>query len=75
MVNALDMKLEMKLNLNQNIGMSVNITVVDTVQKMKKIKLLNNKIENEVCENHIEVKTKYLRKCLHCSHRHSTKMK
>ena len=43
-VNALDMKLEMKLNLNQNIGMSVNITVVDTAQKMKKIKLLNNKI-------------------------------
>ena len=58
------MKSKMKSKLNQNIGMSVSIAVVNTVQKYKKIKFLNRKIEiqNEIMENRIE-KTKYWHEC------------
>ena len=57
--------------LKQNIAMIFNIEVVDAVQKteIKKVKLLNRKIEikNEVTENEIKneiyVKTKYWHEC------------
>ena len=49
------MENQIKINskLNPNIGRSVSIAVVNTIQKLNKIKLLNRKIEiqNEMMEN------------------------
>ena len=57
----------MKSKFKQNIGMSVNITVVDTVQKQNKTKLLYRKIEIEIEITETEIKNissiKYQHEC------------